>query len=115
MSESTTVEAPTEQEELSHHPDPRTYVNVAVILAAITAAEVAVYYIDAVRSFLIPFLLAFAFVKFVMVALYFMHLKFDSRTFRRFFVTGLILSLAVFTIILTWFFAAGGAAPGVGT
>lgn len=109
-----TAAAPREDEELAHHPGPRQYVWVAVILAIVTAAEVAIYYIPSVadrHSILIPSLLIFALFKFVMVALYFMHLKFDSRIFRRLFLIGIVLALAVFGIVLAYFFTHGGAAP----
>lgn len=100
--------SPFEEQE---HPGPKQYVGVAVVLAVITAIEVAIYYIDAIRDFLVPFLLAFSFIKFALVVLWFMHLKFDSPLFKRLFVAGLILALAVFAIVLTIFFARGGAAP----
>ena len=105
---------PVEAQELHDHPSPKQYVWVAIILALVTAIEVAIYYIDFFKensNFLIAFLLAFAFVKFVMVALWFMHLRFDSRLFRRFFVTGVILSLLIFGVVLWFFFTHGGAAP----
>ena len=101
---STEVYAPGEDEELSHHPTPRKYVWIAVILAIVTAAEVAIYYIPALEDVLVPLLIVFATVKFIMVALYFMHLKFDSKMFRRFFVTGIVLAFVVFTIVLLTFF-----------
>ncbi len=100
-----------EQEELEHHPGPRKYVGVAVILAIVTAIEVAIYYIPALFDVIVPLLLAFALIKFIMVALFFMHLKFDSRVFRRFFVIGILLALAIFGIVLWIFFALGGPAP----
>jgi cytochrome c oxidase subunit 4 len=104
--------SPTAAEELAHHPGPRSYVMVAIVLAVVTAAEVAIYYISSLRSLLVPFLLAFSAVKFVLVALWFMHLKFDSRIFRRLFVTGLILAVVVFAVVLaTFFFRAE--APGI--
>ena len=93
------------------HPGERTYIQVAIILAIITIVEVAIYYIEALGDLLIPFLLAFAVVKFVLVALWFMHLRFDSSIFRRFFVTGIVLALAVFGVVLWYFFTHGGAAP----
>jgi cytochrome c oxidase subunit 4 len=93
------------------HPSPKQYVGVAVVLAIITGIEVAIYYIDALEDLLIPFLLAFSFIKFALVVLWFMHLKFDSPLFKRLFVAGLILALAVFAIVLSTFFARGGAAP----
>jgi cytochrome c oxidase subunit 4 len=39
--------------------------------------------------------------KFALVALFFMHLRFDSKLFRRLFVTGIILAIAVYMIALT--------------
>ena len=101
---STELHPPREAEELHDHPSPRKYVWIAVILAIITAAEVAIYYVPALEDYLVPFLIAFAFVKFVMVAGYFMHLKFDSKLFRRFFVTGLVLGFVIFTVVLVLFF-----------
>jgi cytochrome c oxidase subunit 4 len=99
---------------LHDHPSPRKYVNVAVILAIVTAIEVAIYYITALEDVLVPILLALAVVKFIMVGLYFMHLKFDSHTFRRFFITGIFLALVIFGAVLTLFFTRGGPAPGFG-
>ena len=101
-------------EHLEDHPTPRQYVFIAVLLAAVTAFEVAIYYIDFFQdnsNVLIAFLLAFAFVKFVMVALWFMHLKFDAHLFRRFFITGVILAVIIFGIVLWFFFTHGGPAP----
>lgn len=104
---------PTEDEELAHHPSPRQYVVVAVVLAVITAIEVAIYYITAFEDFLVPSLIGFSFLKFVLVALWFMHLRFDSHIFRRLFVTGLVLAFAVFFIVLATFVFREGAAPAV--
>ena len=101
---STIEEAPREEVELEHHPGPRKYVVVAIILAIITAAEVAIYYVPALEDLLVPLLIVFSFIKFVMVGLYFMHLKFDSRIFRSLFITGLILAFGVFTVVLANFF-----------
>ncbi len=106
--------APREHDELAHHPTPRKYVFIAVILFIVTAIEVAIYYVPAVRNFLVPFLLAFALIKFVLVAGFFMHLRFDSRLFRRLFVTGIVLAIAVFAIVLVVFFTRGGPAPAAG-
>jgi len=104
--------APREQEELDHHPSPRKYVGIAVILAIVTAVEVAIYYIPPLLDYIVPLLLAFAVIKFIFVAMYFMHLKFDSKVFRRFFLIGIVLALFIFAIVLTIFFAAqNGPAP----
>lgn len=114
MTTTPTAEAPREDLELAHHPSPRKYVWVAIILAIVTAIEVAIYYIDSIASrhgLLITSLLVFAVIKFVMVGAYFMHLKFDSPIFRRLFITGILLALAVFAVVLVFFFTHGGAAP----
>lgn len=113
MTEPVAIE-PGEERELEHHPSPKTYVGVAVILAFITAVEVAMSYIDALRVILVPTLIVLAVVKFSMVVLWFMHLRFDSRIFKRLFITGLTLALAVFGIVLWFFFTHGGAAPTAG-
>jgi cytochrome c oxidase subunit IV len=83
-----------------HHPEPRQYVTIAIVLAVITAVEVAVYYITAVKDLLIPMLLLMSVIKFLLVALWFMHLRFDSRVFRRFFLIGVVLALLVFAVVL---------------
>jgi cytochrome c oxidase subunit 4 len=85
------------------HPSERQYIIVALILGVITAIEVAVYYLDLSKAVLIVVLLVCAAVKFTMVALWFMHLRFDSRIFRRLFATGIVLAFAVYTIVLLTF------------
>ena len=86
------------------HPGARTYVEVAVILAIVTAIEVAIYYIEGVRDFLVPLLIILSVAKFLAVVGYFMHLKFDNRIFRWMFGAGLAISLSVVValIILFW-------------
>jgi len=85
------------------HPGPREYIRIALILGAITAAEVVVYYIEGFREVLVPILFFFSFVKFTLVVLWFMHLRFDSRTYARFFVMGLAGAITLFLIVLLTF------------
>ena len=85
------------------HPTEFQYVLIALFLAVVTAIEVAVYYVEALEDLLIAILIACAIIKFVVVVAYFMHLRFDSRLFRRFFILGLALAIFVFTIVLTTF------------
>ena len=85
------------------HPTASTYVVIAAILAVVTAIEVAVYYIDALSSILVPVLLVLSAGKFVMVVGYFMHLKFDSRLFTVFFVGGFLLAAAILLAFLALF------------
>ncbi len=106
---------PGEETELHEHPEPRQYVFIAVVLAVVTALEVGIYYIEALRAVIVPFLAVFAIIKFYLVATWFMHLRFDSRLFRRLFITGIVVAFAVFTVVLViFFFSLGGPAPNVG-
>ena len=79
------------------------YIKIALILAAITAAEVATYYVDLSSTALLLVLMPMMVVKFAMVAWFFMHLKQDSRLFSRLFVSGLILAVIVYAIVLLAF------------
>src|ERR671927_404260 len=85
------------------HPSELEYIKIAVVLALITGAEVAVYYVESLGSLLVYILVVLSVAKFSLVVLWFMHLRFDSRLFRRPFVTGIILALFVYTIVLTTF------------
>lgn len=88
---------------LHEHPGPAEYVRVAVALALITAIEVAIYYLDVNRYTLIFGLIGLSIVKFTLVAMFFMHLRFDSRVFAAFFVGGLLMTFAAFIAVLGMF------------
>jgi cytochrome c oxidase subunit 4 len=83
------------------HPD-TFYIKIAVILAVITGLEVALSYSDIGPVFL-PALLILMSIKFVMVVLFFMHLRFDSRWFNMAFWMGLGLAVAVYVAALSTF------------
>ena len=85
------------------HPTTLTYITIATILAVITAVEVAIFYIDALEPAFIGIFLALSAVKFTLVVLFYMHLKFDSRLFSRFFVGGLLLAVVVLVSLLGLF------------
>jgi cytochrome c oxidase subunit IV len=86
------------------HPSDRSYVGIALILALITAAEVATFYLeDELGSVLIPALLVMMVVKFAMVAGWFMHLRFDSNLFTSLFVSGIVLAVSVYLAMLAAF------------
>jgi cytochrome c oxidase subunit 4 len=92
-----------DEPELALHPGPRQYVLVAVVLAIATAFEVGLYYLDMPHPLFVAMLLFFATVKFSLVVLWFMHLRFDSAIFRRLFVAGLVLAITVYMIVLVIF------------
>jgi cytochrome c oxidase subunit 4 len=86
------------------HPGPRQYVVVAVVLAVLTAIEVALFYMEFIpRPVATGSLIVLMILKFAIVALWFMHLRFDSRVYRRLFITGIILAISVFLIVLLTF------------
>lgn len=85
------------------HPGERTYIRIAIILAIVTAVEVAIYYIDALRDFLVPILIVLSVAKFVAVVGYFMHLNFDDRRFRWIFYAGLVISASVVLALIAIF------------
>ena len=83
------------------HPGPSEYVTVGAILAVITMVEVGVYYMHIVKGALITVLLVLSAMKFVLVVLWFMHLRFDSKIFTVLFGGGLLLVVALFVVVLT--------------
>jgi cytochrome c oxidase subunit IV len=85
------------------HPSPKEYVRIGLILAVLTGLEVAASYTGVSGSILIPTLFVLAIVKFAMVVLWFMHLKFDDRRFARFFVLGLSGAAILYLIVLISF------------
>ncbi len=88
--------------ELRAHPDPYQYVIVAVVLAVITAVEIAVSYTegDLPDGLIVVLLLAMMGVKFFLVASWFMHLRTDRPVFRRLFILGALAAPALYLIVL---------------
>jgi cytochrome c oxidase subunit 4 len=89
--------------EVHEHPNWHTYKWVALILTVITVIEVWVYYVPsfvASRLF-VPVLLFMSAVKFAIVVMFYMHLKYDHKLFRALF-TG-PLSIAIITLIVLLF------------
>ncbi len=85
-----------------HGATDKQYIIIALILAAITAGEVSISYIDVGPLFL-PALLIMMVAKFVTVVSYFMHLKFDNRIFTFLFYLGLSLAVFVYCVALATF------------
>ena len=77
------------------HPTWKTYVVVGAILTVITAIEVAIFYIPALAGVIVPTLLVLSTAKFLIVVLWYMHLKFDSAIFGRMFFAPLFLAMLV--------------------
>lgn len=83
----------------SHHNSPsyKQYVGIAVILGVLTTIEFFVisdFWPAILAELVVPFLLILTVVKALLVALFYMHLKFDSRLYS-FLFTGAIVVLAI--------------------
>ncbi len=87
--------AATVEHDTHTHPGAGIYVTIGAILTAITAVEVGVYYMAALRPVMVPVLLTLSAAKFILVIMFYMHLKFDSRLFSTVFVGPLLLAVTV--------------------
>jgi len=95
------------------HPTPSVYVRVGVTLFVLTALEVALYEIArrgapvpiaaVVVPVFVPLLLILSAAKFALVAMFYMHLKQDSRLFSGVFVFPIIIAAALITALLLLF------------
>lgn len=101
--ETVTHDEVTEPDETGeHHASDKLYIQIFLILFLITAAEVATYFVE-LGSWLLPSLLVMMVVKFALVVMFFMHLRFDHKLFSWVFVAGLALAVAVYVATLTTF------------
>lgn len=82
------------------HPGPAEYARVGLALAVVTAIEVALYYMGMARWLLVTALIILSAIKFSLVVLWFMHLKFDSPLFSWMFAGALALAAAIFVVVL---------------
>jgi cytochrome c oxidase subunit IV len=81
------------------HAEPN-YIGVFVWLAALTAVEVAVVYMPLTRLAMAAILVVLAFTKASLVALYFMHLKFERRTMLIVAVTPVLLCVFLMFMLI---------------
>lgn len=88
------------------HPGTATYLRVAAVLVILTVFEIAVFYIPAFHEALVPALLLLSVCKFALVALFYMHLKSDSRFFAVLFGGPLLIAAVVLSALLFLFFGA---------
>jgi cytochrome c oxidase subunit 4 len=83
------------------HASVRTYVYVALVLTVITALEVGVIYIRQLTPIIVPLLLAMSLAKFVLVVMFFMHLRYDARPLTAVFVGPLLIAVGLAVALMT--------------
>lgn len=90
--------------EMHEHPTWREYKWVALILTLITVLEVWVYYTPFQHSPLFaPVLLLMSAVKFAIVVLFYMHLRYDHKLFKALFTGPLIIAVSTLIALLFLF------------
>jgi cytochrome c oxidase subunit 4 len=114
---------PTAHEPEHAHPTPGTYAKIGVFLFVLTALEVGLYegtygehagsFGASLQPFFVPLLLALSAIKFALVAMYYMHLKNDSKLFSGVFVFPIIIAAVIIVGLIVlqtyhWAFAASG-------
>jgi len=102
-----------ETEHTSNHPTFNQYVLIAVILFAITIVEFVLIWeragiVGHLGASKVPLLVALSAVKFAIVIMYYMHLKFDPRFFGTVFIAGLALAFLVGIALIGLFVGFGG-------
>ena len=99
-----------QQTEQSHHPTFQQYVLVAIILFVITIIEFFAIFPDPdlIGAAKIPVLAILSAIKFAIVIMFYMHLKFDDRMFTVLFLAGLALAFMVGIAVLAMFTALDG-------
>lgn len=81
-----------------HHPTPRFYIQVAVVLGILTAMEFSTYFIE-FGALSAPLLLVLMAIKFALIVGFFMHLKFDTDLYSKLMMTGLIGALVLYVVV----------------
>jgi len=89
------------------HPQAGVYILVAVVLIVLTAMEIGVFYAPFLQSVLVPLLIILAVLKFILVAMFYMHLHYDNRTFTILFLFPLLLAGLIVTSLMLLFIYLG--------
>lgn len=87
------------------HPTGATYVKIGAILTIITVLEVWAYYVPSLVAspFFNPGLLIMSAVKFAIVVMFYMHLKYDHKLFRALFTGPLLIAMGTILALLFLF------------
>ena len=103
MSEATQTFDPHAQAEAEHHPGVGIYVIVAAFLVVLTGMEITVFYVPALKAVIVPVLIILAAAKFALIAMFFMHLKYDSWMLSGIFIFPLVIATLLLASLLMLF------------
>jgi cytochrome c oxidase subunit 4 len=85
-------------------PTTQMYIRIALLLAVLTAIEVALFYIveftAMTQGLANPLLIGLAIAKFLIVVGYFMHLKYEKPLLSRTFAIGAVLAGGLYAVVL---------------
>jgi cytochrome c oxidase subunit 4 len=87
------------------HPGTAAYLIVAAFLSLLTAMEITVFYVHALKPVLLPVLLLLSAAKFALVVMFYMHLRFDSWAYGAVFLSELFFAAAIIISLLALFAA----------
>ncbi len=85
------------------HPGAATYLTIAAFLVVLTAMEITVFYVHALHPVLVPVLMVLAAAKFALVAMFYMHLKYDNWLLTGVFVFPLIIATLLLVSLILLF------------
>ena len=95
------------------HPSAGVYVKIGIVLFVLTALEVGLYEFTygehagvaghTLQPFFVPLLLLLSAAKFALVAMFYMHLKFDHKMFSWLFVVPMLLMATIVMMLLRLF------------
>jgi caa(3)-type oxidase subunit IV len=86
-----------------HHISTTVYLIVGGFLIVLTAMEITVSNVHALRPVMVPLLIVLAIAKFALIALFFMHLRYEKLELNIMFGFPLTIALAVFLAMLGLF------------
>ena len=87
----------------ARHPGPTLYLIIAVFLVVLTAMEITVFYVHALRPVLVPVLIVLGAAKFALVTMFYMHLKYDGWLLTGVFVFPLMMATVLLVSLILLF------------
>ena len=85
------------------HPGAATYLIIAAFLLVLTVMEITVFYVHPLRPVLVPVLLVLAAAKFALVAMFYMHLKYDGWLLSAIFMFPLLAAMILLAALIMLF------------